>query len=368
MRLMILALSLFMVACDKQPQSQEMELQDWLGGIADEGFERATEPRQFTFPEDHNAHPGFRNEWWYVTGNVADKNGYEFGYQVTFFRIGLSPDKPKSDSPWATNQLWMAHIALSDIPKQRHHHQQRLVRQAIGLAGSELEQNFRVWLEDWQIISSKGADFPWKVQIKAQDFVLDLALTKAKPLVLQGQQGLSQKGKQKGNASYYYSYPRMDTSGTIKVNKQSYSVKGLSWFDREWSTSALDDNQVGWDWFALQFDDGNDFMYYQLRQTTGEADVTSSGKWIAGDGSVTEISKDEVYLQPIDYWKNEKGERYPVVWQFEIPTLKKKWLVKARFPEQMMDTGVSYWEGAVEVLDAVSKQRVAKGYLEMTGY
>lgn len=368
MKLVVLLVCLLLVACDKQPQSQEMQLQNWLGGVADENFERATHIRPFTFPEDHNAHPGFRNEWWYVTGNVADKQGYELGYQVTFFRIALAPNTSNNDSEWATNQLWMAHVAVSDIPQEKHFHQQRFSRQALGLAGSELDPAFRVWLEDWQIIATSGAEFPWNIQIDTQDFALDLQLTHAKPLVLQGQQGLSQKGSQHGNASYYYSFSRMNTRGKIRINKQSYTVQGLSWFDREWSTSALDDNQVGWDWFALQFEDGHDLMYYQLRQSDGEADVTSSGKWIAKDGAVIDIAKEDVTLQPIKFWENQRGEKYPVVWEFAIPKLKKQWLVQARFPEQMMDTGISYWEGAVEVVDKQTQQRVAKGYLEMTGY
>ena len=207
-------LGLLVAACGKAPTESALDLSTALGGQAEQGFARAFESRAFQFPQDHAAHPGFRNEWWYITGNLTDELNNRYGYQVTLFRIALSPKPSVSNSSWATNQVWMAHVALTDVSANRHSYEQRLARGAVGLAGQS-EQPFRVWLEDWQILGSEQGAFPWVIKVKAETFALQLKLTSDKPVVLQGDKGLSQKSSEPGNASYYYSFTRLQTRGEI---------------------------------------------------------------------------------------------------------------------------------------------------------
>ncbi|MEZ5536323.1 MAG: lipocalin-like domain-containing protein [Thiolinea sp.] len=345
-----------------------------LGGVAASGFEQAIEPREFSFPDDHGMHPGFRNEWWYVTGNLAADDGRRFGYQVTFFRIALSPPAEaesslSSHSSWSANQVWMAHIALTDIQGQQHFHDQRFARGAAGLAGQQ-DQPFRVWLEDWQLVGGRAAEFPWAVTAKGAGFSLNLQLMPEKPVVLQGENGLSRKSAGAGNASYYYSLTRLTTVGEVYLGGERFVVDGLSWLDREWSTSVLSEDQVGWDWFSLQLEDGNDLMFFQLRDASGQADENSAGKWVYAGGHAEKLGRRDVLLKPLRQWCDDEGSGvcYPVQWAVELPGWNLQWLVEAVVDDQLMQTGITYWEGAVQVSDANSGKLLGRGYLEMSGY
>ncbi|MEK9701747.1 MAG: lipocalin-like domain-containing protein, partial [Deltaproteobacteria bacterium] len=245
--------------------SSNLNVAEALGGGDVSGYARALEPRPFSFPSDHADHPEFRNEWWYFTGNLQNEVGRPFGFQVTLFRNSLVPEVPEeSGSPWRTNQLYMGHLALSDIQEDRFYHAERFQRAALGLAGVEA-QPLRIWLDDWEIKGVSKDPMKWQLFAKTEEFGINLEVTPGKPLVLQGNQGLSQKGKEPGNASYYYSFTRMVASGEVTTPEGTFEVTGSSWLDREWSTSVLESNQIGWDWFALQLNDGTDLMYYQLR-------------------------------------------------------------------------------------------------------
>lgn len=364
---LLLILSLLLLACNKAPTESALDLSAAMGGQAETGFMRAVEPRQFHFPQDHAAHPGFRNEWWYLTGNLTDESDNHYGYQVTLFRIALSPTLPENNSNWSTNQVWMAHVALTDVSATHHSHEQRLARGAVGLAGQS-EQPFRVWLEDWQIVGTGQGAFPWRIDVKAREFALNLKLTSHKPVVLQGNMGLSQKSNQAGNASYYYSFTRLQTQGEITLNNQRIKVHGWSWLDREWSTSALGEDQAGWDWFSLQLKDQHELMFYRLRKNNGEMDRHSAGKWVLPDGSTHSLSYNDVKVQPLRYWTSDSGRRYPVSWVMHIPGIQQHFRIEALINDQEMATGIYYWEGAVKVLDESSEKLLGFGYLEMAGY
>lgn len=368
-------------ACDAQQNESGFDLNAALGGVAESGFEQAVEPRPFQFPVDHGMHPGFRNEWWYVTGNVESAAGRRFGYQVTFFRIALAPP-PVADkvvtqspelhqSPWSADQLWMAHIALTDVQGQQHFHDQRFARGAAGLAGQE-DQPFRVWLEDWQLVGGQQAEFPWTVTVQADDFSLNLQLSPGKPMVLQGNAGLSQKSAGAGNASYYYSFTRLATAGELSLGDERFVVSGQSWLDREWSTSVLGDEQVGWDWFSLQLEDGYDVMFFQLRQASGQADENSAGKWVLPDGQSEILDMQDVQLLPLREWCHAEPASgrgcYPVEWSIVVPEKNISWTVSAVVDDQLMQTGITYWEGAVDIKDTSSGELLGRGYLEMSGY
>ncbi len=340
-----------------------------LGGDANAGYQRAYQPRPFVFPADHGPHPAFRNEWWYVTGNLADATGREFGYQLALFRIALAPTAPVADSAWRTNQVYMGHFALTDAADDRHRAFERFSRGAMGLAGAQAAP-LRVWLEDWELASTGSEPFPLRVRAHQDDIAVDLLLDTAKPLVLQGERGLSQKSAEPGNASYYYSLTRLPTRGTINLNGQIFTVSGASWLDREWSTSALGPEQSGWDWFALQLDDGRDVMFYRLRRKDGGIDPFSKGMLVEADGSARVLRWNEVDLQPLGAWTSARtGDRYPAGWRLRVPTEQMDLTVTPKIADQEMRLTVYYWEGAVAVGGHASDQAVTgQGYLEMTRY
>ena len=369
LRLRLIAALVCLVAsgCGRQG-ADAINVADALGGEPDPGFARATDPRTFVFPDDHNAHPAYRNEWWYLTGQLEAGDGERFGYQLTFFRIALAPEAAPRDSAWATRQLWMGHVALTGIDAGTHHHDQRLARGALQLAGQTREP-FAVWLEDWSLRGGDGGDFPWQLAVETENFDLALTLEPQRAPVLQGDAGLSQKSAAAGNASYYYSITRLATRGTIRTDGgETSTVTGSSWLDREWSTSALGKDQTGWDWFSLQLVDGRDLMLYRLRQRGGGTDPHSAGSVISTDSHKTALDADDFELEPLRWWRSPQGARYPVAWRLRVAAADLDLRVEALVDDQEMATGVRYWEGAVGVRSAASGEVLGRGYLEMTGY
>ena len=357
-----------LVACSQSDhEDSRPTVASLLTAPSSEGFSRATKVRQFQFPQDHAAHADYRNEWWYLTGNLVDElnPAQTFGFQVTFFRIALSTDPIKRDSAWHTNQLWMAHAAITDISAKQHYADERFSRGNPGMAGVALSP-FQVWLDDWQLKSANN-NFPWALTVNTKKFAFDLAITPQKNIILNGDKGLSKKSNTPGNASYYYSITRLATAGTVSINNKTYQVNGLSWLDREWSTSSLDKDQTGWDWFSLQLQSGEDLMFYQLRTNTGSVHPNSQGTWIDKNSKTQIIKNNDIKLTPLDWWQSDKGERYPVRWRLEYISKQKDWIIQALVENQKMELLVSYWEGAIVVLDKSGK-KIGQGYLEMTGY
>jgi predicted secreted hydrolase len=347
------------------PPSTELSASAALSSGQVAGFERAMEPRRFVFPQDHGSHPAYRNEWWYITGNLDAGQGRRFGFQVTFFRIALAPEPAKPrHSHWAANQLWMAHVALTDAAGEQHYAEERLVREAVGLAGARTRP-FRVWVEDWQL-RGEGDGFPWQLSIDSEHFSLHLSLLPQKPPVLQGEEGLSRKSDEPGNASYYYSMTRLATHGSVRVKGADHRVSGLSWLDREWSTSALGKDQIGWDWFSLQLRDGTDLMYYRLRNKNQGTDPHSAGSLVTAEGELQQLGAGDIELTPTAWWESPAGNRYPVRWQMTIKRSGRRLQVLALLPDQEMALSVRYWEGAVDVLE--QGRTIGRGYMELTGY
>ncbi len=353
-----------------------------LGGDA-AGFARALAPRPFVFPADHGPHPEYRTEWWYYTGNLSTATGRHFGYQLTFFRNSLPANPEPRASAWATNQVYMAHFALSDIDGGQFHAFERFQRGAEGLAGAQATP-FQVWLEDWSAATVPGGAEPFPghpaVRLRAAegDLALDLTVATTKPAVWEGENGFSRKGPEPGNASYYYSLTRLDTTGTLTVSPrqyqsadagsvdgQTFAVSGSSWLDREWGTSALSPDLVGWDWFALQLDDGRELMLYRLRWRDGTADPFSAGTLVAPDGSSRSLAAADFSLQPLGEWQSPNGGvRYPAAWRVAVPGANLYLTVTPYLADQELAVSVRYWEGAVRIAGSASGQ----GYLEMTGY
>ena len=333
-----------------------------------EGFARALLPRPFSFPADHGSHAGFRTEWWYFTGNLTTAEGRRFGYQLTFFRNQLRAEPVARPSAWAAYEVFMAHFALTDVDAGRFYAAERFRRAAQGLAGATAEP-FRVWLEPWSAAALTGEIPPLRLVAADGEVALDLELTPGKPLVLQGEAGLSRKGAEPGNASYYYSFTRLPTAGSIEVGGERFAVSGASWMDREWSTSSLSTGQVGWDWFALHLNDGRDLMVYQLRRGDGTADPASRGALIDAGGGSVPLLPEEVALRTRSTWRSPTGAIYPSRWHLSLPNHGLDLELTPLLDDQEHRGAFAYWEGAVEVRGINSGQPVAGvGYIEMTGY
>lgn len=351
----------------------EVRVAEALGGNA-AGFARATEPRDFAFPADHGPHPEYRTEWWYYTGNLEGKDGRHFGFQLTFFRTALARQATERESSWGTNQVYMAHFALTDVAGRQFHAFERFSREAQGLAGAQAEP-FRVWLEDWSA-SAEPAGGPASVtRLRAREdtVAIDLLLggdANGKPLALQGDRGLSQKGPEPGNASYYYSATRLPARGTVTIANDTYEVTGLSWLDREWSTSALREGLVGWDWFALQLDDGREIMLYRLRRKDGSTDPFSGGVIVAADGATEALSATDFTLRETGRWQSpHSGITYPSGWQISVPKGDLELNVEPYLADQELNLTVRYWEGAVRIEGTGGQGPVTgSGYVELTGY
>lgn len=365
--------ALVLASCGAQEASTEprtrLTVAEAVGGRARDGFARASEPRPFVFPEDHGPHQEYAVEWWYYTGNLEADGGRHFGYQLTFFRFGLAPEAPRRASAWAAGNIYMAHFALSDIGGGRFHAFERFSRDGAALAGASGDP-FRVWLEDWTTEGQGPEGLPMRLRAAEGAVAIDLALGEGKPAVLQGDRGLSQKSAEPGNASYYYSLTRMPTEGTVRVGGQSFAVRGSSWMDREWSTSALGPEQVGWDWFALQLSDGRELMYYQLRLRDGGVDPYSKGTLVAADGSSRTLAAADLRLDVLRTWPSPRsGGEYPSGWRLQVPSEGIDLRITPHLDDQELQLTVLYWEGAVRIEGTAGGRAVSgDGYVELTGY
>lgn len=332
------------------------------------GFARALVPIEFQFPKDHGPHEDFQTEWWYYTGNLQAENGERFGYQFTIFRRGLSPGQP-GETGLLTNQVYFSHFAITDVAAQTHRGIERFSRGAAGLAGASGEP-FRAWLEDWRIDSLNAEGSAVRLQGQDEQMALDLNLRALKPIVLQGERGLSAKSSAAGNASYYLSFTRMATEGTVRVNGRTVKVTGESWFDHEWSTSVLGPNAVGWDWFSLQLSDGRDLMLYVLRLEDGGVEAVSGGTLVERDGATRPIKLQDFSLAATGSWASPVSQAvYPSGWRLQIPTAQLDLTIDPYVQAQEMQISVNYWEGAVQVSGTFNGQPVSgNGYVELTGY
>lgn len=342
-------------------------------GASLEGFARAMEPDGLTFPDAFGPHSDYQTEWWYYTGNVQTAEGRPFGFQFTIFRRSLIPEEPRRLSNFGTRELYMGHFALTDGEAGEFYHHERFQRGAGGAAGAQAVP-YQVWLDDWAVEEVEEGLYRMRAQgdvAKGHDKVaIDFMLQALKPPALHGDNGLSQKSEELGNASYYYSQTRLETTGTVTVNGQAYEVSGLSWKDHEYSTSALDKETLGWDWFALQLSNERELMYYQLRNKDGSLEEATSGSIILEDGTVVPLTLDEVQVEVLDSWTSPKtGSSYPSGWRLRVPSQEIELTVTPITPNQELNVSVIYWEGAVMVEGTIAGEAITgRGYVELTGY
>ncbi len=339
--------------------------------LGEESWRQAIGPRDWSFPRDHGAHPEYRTEWWYFTGNLEGAGGEAYGYQLTFFRVGIREAPLEPQNPWSLRDLYLGHFAVTDEDRQTFRYEERVSREGPGLADASTE-GLEVWLFDWSARMEGDA-----IRLEAHGTGADLALllTPRKPVVLHGEGGLSRKGPDPGQASYYASYTDLETQGTIRVaGGPRLSVTGTSWFDQEFGSNQLAEDQAGWDWFSVHLTDGRDLMIYRLRLKDGTVEPASSGTLVEPDGSTRHLTLSSFTLEALDHWESPRtGARYPVRWRLKVPDSSIDLTLEPLLLDQELvtegSTGVVYWEGAVSGTGRSRGEPVlGTGYVEMTGY
>jgi len=410
---MVFVASVILAACGgASPGSQAegesgggMSLSDALSTDI-EGYARAYDvARAWRFPFDHGPHPDYKLEWWYVTGNLVDASGGDWGYQVTIFRNAIAPppaeeaapdsasaatSEPAASEPaaaWASRQLYIAHVAVTDVAGGRYRSEERVLRGGGGLAGARADR-MHVWAGPVSMMSSAAGLDTLRIEAPVQDMLLDLTLTAQKPIVLQGEEGFSPKSDEPGNASWYYALTRFSAEGTVRplgpgaAERSGTSaggavdVSGTGWLDREWSTSLLGRTQTGWDWFSLQLDDGRDLMYFQLRERE-ESERAAPGSslrkrmpfvdasLVLVDGTRGLLDARDVALEVLSEWTSpHSGATYPAAWRLRHEGLGLDLTIEPLLADQEFQASVRYWEGAVRV----SGSHAGRGYVELTGY
>ena len=314
----------------------------------------------FEFPRDHFNHPDFQTEWWYYTGNLRTAEGRRFGFELTFFRQAVT--RPATTGIWDINDVWMAHLALSDIEGRQFLHTERLNRAGPAIAGADVAQA-RVWNGNWH--SQWTAEGTQMLEAIADRFSFDLSLKPEKPPVINGVNGVSQKAEGAGKASHYISFTRLKTSGTVVLDGKQFAVEGSTWMDHEFFSHQLDAGQTGWDWFSMQLEDGAELMLYRLRRAQGPPDPYSAGTYVDPQGHSRHLSASDFMVTPGKTWTH-----YPVEWTVEVPSMNFRAQVTTPLPQQeITGSGSTYWEGAIDIDATQSGNRLrGVGYLEMTGY
>ncbi len=325
---------------------------------------------QYQFPRDYFSHPDFQTEWWYYTGNVKSSDGHRFGFELTFFRQAVTRD-PAKNGVWDVRDVYFAHLALSDLDQGMFYHTERSNRAGPGIAGVS-ESDARIWNGNWEI---RWQDGNQQLQAIADQFALRLALHSEKPPVIHGENGVSQKGENPGEASHYISLTRLATSGSIELNGAKFDVVGTAWMDHEFFTHLLEADQVGWDWLSLQFDDNTELMLFHIRRKDGSIDQHSGGTYIEASGKTTNLKNEDFVLLPAGgAWTSPDSHAvYPIHWKIKIPRLGIDLEAKTPLASQELNSKGSfaptYWEGAITLAGTrAGKPLTGVGYLEMTGY
>jgi len=334
-------------------------------------FAIATAPYTFVFPRDHGAHPAYQSEWWYFTGHVHARDGRRFGFELTIFRFGIRPGNARfapGVSRWHGSEVFPAHFAITDVNGKTFVHDERFVRDALGMGGASVG-TLNVHAGDWSV---RGID-PIVLHAISGSNAIDLALRAEKAPAINGEGGISRKGSCASCASHYYSITRLATAGTLMVGGTRVAVDGESWMDHEYGSDELEPNQRGWDWYALQLDDGRELMLYVLRQKDGGISPQSSGSLVAPNGDVRHLLLRDFRTQPLGTWKSPaSGARYPSGWRVRVPSEGLDvTIVPLLHDQELIDQQlhVAYWEGDCDV-SGVDRSRPVHGaaYVELTGY
>ena len=329
----------------------------------------------YEFPRDHFSHPDFQTEWWYYTGNLRAPDGHRFGFELTFFRQAqqlTAQQASESDAVWRPDQIYLAHLALSDIDGKQFFHTERLNRAGPGLAGASLADQ-KYWNGNWHSRWLSLAKGEQDLQAVTEKLSLHLRLTPEKPFVINGQDGISRKGPQPGQASHYITYTRLNAAGKLRWKDHDYQLTGLAWMDHEFFTESENSDLAGWDWFAIQLDNRQELMLYRLRSKSG-TDRFSSGTYVDGDGRARYLDASDFRVTPTSTWHSpQSGATYPIAWKISVPSLGLELDQRTAVANQELfdsqNVSPTYWEGAVTYDGIMQAAPVhGLGYLEMTGY
>ena len=337
-------------------------------------FQLAAAGYRYNFPRDHGSHPTYQTEWWYYTGHLQSKTGRSFGFELVFFRRAVPPEEIKTlPSKWSISQLYLAHFAVTDITGKRFHFSDKLSREGLGKAGAD-ESRLLVWIDDWRAEASTEPLASHTLVAHDKTHALALTLQPAKPLVTHGVDGISRKGKEVGQATHYYSFTRLVTTGSLTIDGEQFDVSGISWMDREFGSGDLGNDQVGWDWFSIQLEDDTELMLYRIRRKDGSSDLASSGTAVSSDGRTRHLEVTDFQIESTGTWTSaESKATYPSKWRLTFPSLDLVLDVVPLLADQELRTSrssrVSYWEGAVAVTGTKQGRSIkGQGYVELTGY
>ncbi len=352
----------------------------FTSALLSQDFKRALPGRVFSFPQDHFPHPEFKTEWWYYSGHLQSlgQDKKTFGYQLTFFRSGLTREMKHQKSKWSIQDLYLAHLAITDESKKKFQYLEKISRGSLGEAGAipykPGEKTFRIWIEDWSVEGKGPAMQNHSLKAGDKNLGIELMLTPEKNPIIHGQNGISQKAEGEGYASYYYSIPRLKTDGKIFLQNKEIPVQGISWMDHEFGSTQLREYQVGWDWFSLQLEKGMELMLYQIRQKDGNIDPYSSGTIIFPNGTYQHLPRKDFQIEVLNKWKSQKsGASYPSKWKIKIPSYQMELTLSPTVKDQELitkeSTRVTYWEGSVKIEGRYQGNPIkGMGYVELTGY
>jgi predicted secreted hydrolase len=351
--------------------------------LAATSFQPALPGYSFSFPRDHGSHSAYSTEWWYYTGHLRSKSGREFGFQATWFRTALAPSINRR-SKWATRDIYFAHFALTDVSGQKFLFTDKIGRGALGLSGADVNKpSPRVHVGDWNLQFGPNAGNTQTIRLsgtsdgsatRGQKFGVRLAFRAQKAPTIHGERGVSQKSAGVGRASHYYSFCRLNASGQVQLNGETFFVTGQSWFDHEFGSAQLERGQTGWDWFSIQLGDGRELMLYHLRLSGNRVEPLSSGTLVERDGKTRHLKLSDFRLTPLQSTAMKSGARYPTSWKIEVPTLELSLVATPALEDQELrpirsGVDLTYWEGLISLSGRAKGRPIAgRGYLEMTGY
>ncbi len=313
-------------------------------------------PPSVTFPRDHGAHPEVPVEWWYYTGHLTDRAGASYGFQLTFFRV---------------RDVHLAHFAWTDVSRREFRYEEKTHLGLPGIAWAEQER-LDVSNEDWFAREGPGGIHVLTASGRAGD--LELTLSPVKAPVLHGESGVSRKGAGPREFSRYVSITRLTARGSLRRGIRREPLSGTAWFDHEWGSGVLPAEAAGWDWFALQLDDGSELMLYRMRRSDGSATAFSSGTFVARRGTAVPVRWSEVRLSETKFWSSPHSRaRYPAAWRIAVASIGLDVEVEPLLADQELETsastGVTYWEGACRVKGLHAGRPVGgRAYAELTGY
>lgn len=325
----------------------------------------------YAFPRDHAAHPAFQTEWWYYTGHLKDADGGSYGFQLTLFRHALRPQDPGSEADGTSDGVLFGHAAITDETRGTFRYREVISRGSrIDNAGARTDV-YRTWIDEWVV---EGLGRFHHLQAFTDSLSLNLIFEPRKAPVIHGKNGVSRKGEEVSNASHYYSITRASVEGVIMDEAGAKNVTGEAWLDREWSTSSLSPGQVGWDWFSVQLETGEELMLYRMRRADGSQDPHSSGTFVVTDGTGTHLEPADFVISSDRTWTSPaSGAEYPSSWTVEIPkwdlTLRIRPTVAGQELRTEESSRITYWEGSVRAEGSRSGRPVrGRGYVELTGY